>query len=326
MKNLQVMIIMTLFTTGTLFWGCDSLIYNDLKDCPQGVYVKFYSKTLCADDSLFIGKVSSLTIFAFDQKGILNTSVEQENVDLTRDFEVLVPVSDGNYSFIAWTGVNNNFKKNTFNPGVTSKQDVMLTINSVSNIATKMNPTDCIWHGESPVVFLPDPAEYGSLYKHTAVNLRELTNRVRVIVEFDQKTMVDYDPTKLEISVSSANGTINIDGRTPSDIPELTYPSIETKFEENTSSWYYSMLDLTTGHSSTLNITYNGNGKKETVYSGDLITSILLKASEEGIKLECENNFTIKFLVKSYCAECWTHFNSTIYVNDWVIYSYSTDL
>lgn len=317
---------MTLLPIGTLFWCCESLVYDDLKDCPQGVYVKFYSKTICANDSLFIGKVPSLTVLAFDQEGKLRALIEQEDVYLTQDFEVLVPVSNGNYSFIAWTGVNDKFKRNTCSPSITCKEDVMLTINSENNIATKISPTDRICQGVSPVVSLPDPLEYGSLYKHTAVNLKEITNRIRVIVEFDETTMGDYDPTKLEVKVSSANGTINIDGCTPSDMPVLTYPAIETSFENNTASWYYSMLDLTTGCSNTLDIIYNGNNKKETLFKGDLITSILSKAEGKGINLDCENDFTLKFLVNEYCSDCKSPFHSDVYINDWHIYSYNTDL
>jgi hypothetical protein len=318
---------MALFATGALFWGCDSLIYDDLKDCPQGVYVKFYSKTPCADDSLFIGNVSSLIVFAFDQEGRLSTTVQQQNVNLNRDFEVLVPVSNGNYSFIAWAGVSEKLKRSSFNPGVTTKEDVMITINSINGVAERLNTTtERIWHGESPVVFLPNPEEYGSLYKHTAVNLRELTNRVKVIVEFDNVTMKTYDPTKLNVAVSSANGTVRINGTMPMNTPVLTYPSIETKMEGNTGEWNYAMLDLTTGYSNKLNITYTGNNKEETVFDGDLIASILLRAVDKGVNLDCENDFTIKFLIKDYCAECWTHFSCAIYVNNWLVHSYSTDL
>ncbi|HML66122.1 MAG TPA: FimB/Mfa2 family fimbrial subunit [Dysgonomonas sp.] len=325
MKNLRIRIIMALFATGALFWGCDSLIYDDLKDCPQGVYVKFYSKTPCADDSLFIGNVSSLIVFAFDQQDKLSTTVQQQNVNLSRDFEVLVPVSNGNYSFIAWAGINDKFKKQTFTPGVTTRQDVMMTINSTNNVAERLNKTERIWHGESPVVFLPNPEEYGSLYKHTAINLKELTNRVKIIIEFDKATMKTYDPSKLNVAVSSANSTVHIDGSMPMNTPVLTYPSIETKLEENTGSWYYSMLALKTGYSNKLNITYTGNDKEETVFDGDLIASILLRAVDKGVNLDCENDFTVKFLIKDYCAECWTHFSCSIYVNDWLVHSYSTD-
>ena len=318
---------MALFATGTLFWGCDSLIYDDLKDCPQGVYVKFYSKTPCADDSLFIGNVSSLTVFAFDQEGKLSTTVEQHNVNLSRDFEVLVPVSNGNYSFIAWAGVNEKLGRKSFTPGITTKEDIMVTINSTNGVAERLNnTTERIWQGESPIVFLPNPEEYGSLYKYTAVNLRELTNRVKVIVEFDNVTMKEYDPTKLNVAVSSANGTVRINGTMPMNTPVLTYPSIETKLEGNTGEWNYAMLDLATGYSNKLNITYTGNDKEETVFDGDLIASILLRAVDKGVNLDCENDFTVKFLIKDYCAECWTHFSCAIYVNNWLVHSYSTDL
>ena len=327
MKNLRIRIIMALFATGTLFWGCDSLIYDDLKDCPQGVYVKFYSKTPCADDSLFIGNVSSLTVFAFDQEGKLSTTVEQHNVNLSRDFEVLVPVSNGNYSFIAWAGVNEKLGRKSFTPGITTKEDIMVTINSTNGVAERLNnTTERIWQGESPIVFLPNPEEYGSLYKYTAVNLRELTNRVKVIVEFDNVTMKEYDPTKLNVAVSSANGTVRINGTMPMNTPVLTYPSIETKLEGNTGEWNYAMLDLATGYSNKLNITYTGNDKEETVFDGDLIASILLRAVDKGVNLDCENDFTVKFLIKDYCAECWTHFSCAIYVNNWLVHSYSTDL
>lgn len=315
-----------MFVTGALFWSCDSLIYDDLKDCPQGVYVKFYSQTPCADDSLYLGNISSLTVFAFDEQGKLSTTVQQQNVTLDRDYEVLVPVSDGNYSFIAWAGINDKFKKHAFTPGVTTKEDVMMTISSVNNRAITLASTDRIWHGESPIVFLPDPKEYGSLYKHTAINLKELTNRVKIIIEFDKVTMKEYDPTKLNVDVSSANGTVRIDGTMPMNTPVLTYPSIETILEENMAEWNYAMLDLNTGYSNNLNITYTGNNKKETVFNGDLIASILLRAVDKGVNLNCENDFTVKFLIKDYCAECWTHFSCAIYVNNWLVHSYSTDL
>lgn len=325
MKNLRIRVIAALFAIGFILWSCDSFIYNDLADCPQGVYVKFYSKTACATDSSFIGNVSSLTVFAFNPEGILEASVEQSHVNLTRDFEVFIPVSNGNYSFIAWAGVNEKFKKSGFSRKVTTKQDVMMIINSVNNEATRLVTTERIWQGESPMVFLPDPEEYGSVYEHTSVNLKELTNRVKVIVEFDQQTMKNYDPQKLNVAVSSANGTVRIDGTMPMNSPVLTYSSFDTKLGANAGEWNYAMLALTTGYSNKLKITYNNQAKEETVFDGDLIAGILLRVVEKGVNLNCEHDFTIKFLIKDYCADCGTHFSCGIYVNNWLVHSYSSD-
>ncbi|MFV0417321.1 MAG: FimB/Mfa2 family fimbrial subunit [Dysgonomonas sp.] len=323
MKNLRIKVLMTVLTLGSLFWGCDSLIYKNLADCPQGVYVKFFSLTPCAVDSMFIGDVSSLTVFAFDEEGKLVTSVNQQNVTLNRDFEILVPVSNGNFSFIAWAGVNENFTRSTFSSGVTTKKDVMLAIKSTNSKATSLGRTERIWQGESSTIFLPDPEESGSLYKHTAVNLHELTNRVKVIVEFDA-SITELTPKDLSVSISSANGIINIDGSMPFNSPIIFYPEQNTVYTDNSVTWDFSMLELITGYHNNLNISYPKTGQQ--VFNGDLIGSILMNTVSGGVNLNCVNDFTIKFLLKDYCAECGTHFSCAVYVNDWLVHSYSTDL
>lgn len=323
MKNLRIKILMTALTLSAIFWGCDSLIYDDLEDCPQGVYVKFFSMTPCAVDSTFIGEASSLTVFAFDEEGKLVTSVSKQNVTLNRDFEVLVPVSNGNFSFIAWTGVNENFTRSSFSSGITTKKDVMLAIKSSESRAASLGNTERIWQGESPTVFLPDPEKSGSLYKHTKINLRELTNRVKVIVEFDA-TITELKPQDLAVAVSSANGTINIDGSMPYNSPVIYYPQQNTVYTDNSVTWNFSMLELVTGYHNNLTINYPKTGQQ--VFNGDLIGSILMNTINGGINLNCENDFTIKFVLKDYCAECGTNFSCAIYVNNWLVHSYSTDL
>ncbi len=324
--NLRNKILITLFALGTIFWGCDSLIYDDLADCPQGVYVKFYSMTPCESDSTFIGSVASLTLFAFDENDKLVTSVTKENVTLSRDYEVLMPVSDGNYSFVAWTGIDGNFTKGTFTDGTTTKKDLMLTLKSASGVAANLEGTN-VWQGESPVVFLPDPAEYASFYAYTAVRLREVTNRVELIVEFDKATMKDYDMDELNVEVSSGNGKMRIDGTMPLKQDVLVYPSAAPIFNDNVATWHYNLLDLTTGYDNKLHIYYTGNeAEGETVFNGDLIAMILLAAQNGQANLDCDNDFTVKVVIKDYCVECWTHFSCSIYVNDWLVHSYSTQL
>lgn len=324
--NLRNKILMTLFALGTIFWGCDSLIYDDLADCPQGVYVKFYSMTPCESDSTFIGSVPSLTVFAFDENNKLVTSVTQQSVNLSRDFEVLLPVSDGNYTFVAWAGVDDNFTKGTFTNGATTKKDVMLTLNATAGVAANLNGTR-VWQGESPVVFLPDPDEYASFYEHTAVNLQEVTNRIEVIVEFDKATMKDYNPEELHVEVASANGTMRIDGSMPLNEVPLIYPFSGPAFDDNVATWNYYLLDLKTGYDNKLHIYYTGNEEEgETVFNGDLIAMILLAAEDGKANLDCDNDFTIKVIIKDYCVECWTHFSCSIYVNDWLVHSYSTEI
>lgn len=315
-----------LFALGTIFWSCDSFIYDDLADCPQGVYVKFYSMTPCASDSTFLGSVSSLTLFAFDENDRLVTSVTQQNVTLSRDYNILVPVSNGNFTFLAWVGIDGNFTKGTFANGTTTKKDVMFTLNSTAGVAANLSGTQ-VWQGESPVVFLPDPADYASFYEYTAVNLQEVTNRIELIVEFDKATMKDYDPKAIYAEVSSGNGIMRIDGTMPLNQDVLVYPSSDYMLTDNAVTWHYNLLDLKTGQDNKLHVYYTGNDEEgEVVFNGDLIAMILLAARNGQVNLDCDNDFTVKVVIKDYCVECWTHFSCSIYVNDWLVHSYSTDL
>ena len=133
-KNLKIKLLMSLSILGVILGGCDSLLYDNLEDCPQGVYVKFYSMTPCETDSTFIGNVPTLSVFAFDDNDKLVVMHKEDNASLTQDFEVLMPVSNGNYNFVAWAGVNDDFSIESFTTGTTTKQDVMLTL--------KMNDRD----------------------------------------------------------------------------------------------------------------------------------------------------------------------------------------
>lgn len=55
-------------------------------------------------------------------------AVSEANVTLSRDYELLVPVSNGNYTFVAWAGINDNFVKQRFVIGEMTKKDVMITL------------------------------------------------------------------------------------------------------------------------------------------------------------------------------------------------------
>lgn len=358
--NLKIKILIALFALGTLFLGCDDFMYDEFNDCPHGVYVRFYSLTTCADDTTFIGDVSSLTLFAFDENNKLTKTITEENISLTSDYELFIPIDGGYFTFIAWTGVEHFFTRSTFVEGVTTKQDLMATINASDKLAADLKSTR-VWQGESPAIFLPAANTSEEVKKHTAINLSEITNRIKIIVEFD-KSITELTPKDLVVSLASANGTFNIDGSMPLNTPKLTYPLQNTTYTNNRVTWDYTLLDLLTGYHNKLTITYPKDGSK--VFDGDLIATILLNTVEGGVNLACENDFTVKFVVKDYCAECGepvkpgepgtlepeepkepeeptepkepvepeepanpdTRFSCAIYVNDWLVHTYSTEL
>lgn len=316
--NIQNKILITLCALGTILWGCDSLIYEDLSDCPQGVYVKFYSMTPCAVDSTFIGQVSDLHLFAFNEQDILVSVATQKNVNLDKNNQTLVSLTNGYYTFIGWAGVNDKFTTAAFKEGITTKKDVMLTLKSKNKQAEALG-NHHVWQGESPVVFLQDPAVVGTEYKYTAVNLQEVTNRINVEVELHESVLGNTNSKDFVIEISSANGTMNIDGTMPLKTDILTYPSV-VNYSDNKLKAQYSLMDLKTGYNS--QITVRNTVKNETIWQSDLLGSILLK--NDNVNLECNNNFDVKFVIKDKCLDCGTYICWAIYVNDWQIHSYET--
>lgn len=323
--NVRNTIGLWLLALTAIFSSCDALIYDKFENCPQGVYVSFYAMTPCDTDTSRVGKVQSLSVFAFDEEDKLVTSVTENNPDLTADYEVLVPVSNGYFTFIAWTGLNDSFDRTNLKPGVTTKTDLLASLKTAQGIASLLQMNDTILQGESAVVVLPDPKEVGTIYKHTAINMKEISNSIKLIVEFDQVTMGSFDPQNVRVSVSSANTALNIDGSMPRNTPQVRYAALDSTFTVSAGNWEYRLLDLKTGYRNDLKITYLKDGETYTVFEGDLIASILLMTEQASINLDCENDFEVKFIVKDYCLECHTNFTCNIYVNNWTVNSYIWD-
>ena len=57
---------------------------------------------------------------------------------------------------------------------------------------------------------------------------------------------------------------------------------------------------------------------------GDLLGTVLLK--NDNVNLACDNDFNVKFVIKDKCLNCGTYICWAIYVNDWQIHSYETEL
>lgn len=321
--NVNAKITMFFCSLGLFLSGCSSLINDDLSDCEQGVYIKLYSMTACDTDSTVVGHVPALTVFAFDENEKLVNLITRYDVDIHPEYELLMPVTDGYFSFVAWAGLDESkLSFSDFVIGQTSKKDLLFTLKSEANIAANLKNSR-IWNGESNYVHLPPPSEVGSVFKHTSINLQELTNRIKISVELDE-SITAFAPHDLRVTLFSANGMVNIDGSMPLHTPIVQYPLLNTEYTGDTGvCWDYTTLALQTGYSSQLVIRLDN--EDALIFNGDLIASILMKASTSGVNLKCENDFTIRFVLKDYCASCSTNFSCVVYVNNWLVHSYSAE-
>ena len=67
--------------------GCDSAVFDNLSDCPQGVNFHFYSQTPCEQFPNYPSDIRQVRVFAFDEKDVLVS----EFSDKRRFFRRIIP-------------------------------------------------------------------------------------------------------------------------------------------------------------------------------------------------------------------------------------------
>lgn len=205
----------------TALGSCDSMFHDDLADCPQGVYVRFYQQTPCNTLNSVVGKVNNLHVLAFDKKtGLLaNYVAANGEANLTADYQTLLPLHQGQYELVAWTGNADELASAKLQKGVTKKSDVFFQLRQQQDgsfvfpntpeplrygfAGTGLHrfPADADekkTFGDSltdDVISIPDPAVEGSVFKHAAINLRQQALRVNVNVIVDPSVKPSKYPT-----------------------------------------------------------------------------------------------------------------------------------
>ena len=164
--------ILLIVSGAFMLGGCEAVIFEDMLDCPQGVYIKFYSKTPCDADSLYPADIKNLHVYVFDANDKYVNVYTADDVTLSKDYEFLVPIyPHGKYSFVAWSGIDNHYTLQNLQAGITTKDALLLQLKRTAEQTENIQGTS-LYTGTSPYVFLPDPEEVqGAFYEHTAIQM-----------------------------------------------------------------------------------------------------------------------------------------------------------
>jgi hypothetical protein len=274
--------------------GCS--INDSLDDCPQGIHASFYSLTACEADTLYPAHVADLRMFVFDARGTLAGYGSADEVRSLADYVHTLDARDGWFTVVAWSGLSDDaFALPAPVIGVTTKDEMRTQVRQAARQAAPMGEKR-IYYGESAPVFLPDPAEHGSVFERVSVNLLEQTYRVNVEVE-------GLPPTgEYEILVDTEEGSATFDA-------------------DGLLTASFTLMQLELGMDATLIIRERATGRE--LYRGDLLGTLLLK--NPGVDPTCDRDFTIRFSTEDQC-QCGTYMIMRIWVNDWLVHSYDTDL
>lgn len=329
--------------TGVLFFaataatltGCDAMFHDDLADCPQGVYVNFYTKTSCETAERDLGKVSQLHVLAFDYNHKLVAVKEEKDVNLTRDHKVLMPVGNGTYSFIGWAGATPALFDNApLTLGTTTKEDVMLALKHQANGQYLDLAGHQLYQGisEKPIL-MEDPATHGSVYKNVAVNLLEKTYRIKVQVKVDPSLQGKVNVNDFALNVTGGNGTLQINGETPNNLAVAAYPKTIVAKTNDAYTYDYTTLDLKTGKNNTISLV--NTVTNDTIWNADLLGTALLGGpsglmKNPNVNIDCDHDLDVVFVIGDKCKDCHkpsgTYVCAAIYVNAWLVHSYKYTL
>lgn len=379
----------------TVLGSCDSMFHDDLADCPQGVYVRFYQQkdNACFDNNAFlngspsnskpsfapVGKVNNLYVLAFDKNtGVLaNYVAADKEINLSRDHETLVPLTKGDYELVAWTGNAENFNAAKLQKGITKKSDVFFQLRQqqdgslvfpntpeplrygFAGTGNQRQPADSLEYVAAQqgafildnVINIPDPAKYGSVFRHAAINLREQALNVKVQVVVDASVKDSKYPTtadKFSVNLKTAGTTLAhtavkngllADWQTPqaalSDTAKLALiQPIDRTATNDTLTLNYHLLGntwqsladgrLELSHDGTA--VENGPDFPRNLQASNASLSlrglILEAIAAQNLSLTCSSDVTIVIRVKNRCENCKTYMIFDVQINRWKVHSY----
>jgi hypothetical protein len=307
------------FLTAFVLLNVAGCVYDNWNDCSQGINVRFFSKSPC-DIAETYPEFTQVRMFVFDMDGNVVMSRYANENEITEHHTGNLPIGNGLYTVAVWGGINSEGIPGLIDSEGATKEDIFIRIPETTPMLDGVR----IYYGESRPVFLPDPTEYGSIFEQVDVNVQEVTNRITVQVEgLSRRNDNDFAVAiQSEIGAMNMSGTVERGGN-----PRTEYAPTLHEWEYDRSLGFdvlnasFTTLPLVSGYNTVLVINDMVSGAE--LYRGDLLGTLLLK--NPTVNLACDRDFTIRFTAADQC-DCGIYAITEIWVNNWLVHSYGTDL
>lgn len=306
-NNIYLYVLGVALAVSTIL-SCDKLIYDNLEDCPRGVYINVFAQTECANAPTYPA-VKRLNVYAFDENDVFVGTQQIDNPALSADYEFLMPVDKpGSYSFVVWANINEQFSVQSPAAGTATKKELLLSLKEKNKMAENLTGNQ-LYVGATPLVSVGFETD---MFVHTQANIREITNRINVSV-VDIENSENY-----VIELHSGNTDYSING-TIINKPAVEYPTQVLYPNPTTLTADFTTLKLEDGRNSMLVVKEKETGVE--IFREDLIGVILLSPSEANINLRCLNDFNVKLKMRR--CDCPGDFTAgELWINDWLVHSY----
>lgn len=207
--------------------SCNTVWDND--DCGTEYRVKFkYDYNMLFTDA-FGTQVPSVTLYAFDEQGVLAFQKSERGDALAADdYYMTLDVDPGKYRLVAWAGLleeDNSFEVPDLQVGQHTLTDLTCRINRYTHTAHGGQQVDSVgrlaplWHGVVPAQAVTRANTYDTQY--VTVPLVKNTHTLRIILQ--QMAAGQMDAGQFECSVTDCNGLMLHDNSLSDQDGTLTY-------------------------------------------------------------------------------------------------------
>lgn len=217
LRNISnVMALAAIFATT----ACDSLIYDNLKDCSQELVFQFYRQTPCETQPYYPVDLKDVRLFVFDEQQILTEEYAAADLTLTSDYKLVVPFDhQGDFTFVAWgAGDMADYDESAFTKGVTTKDQLTMTLkHAAGEVAAK--PSAFYFGEQNDPVGRHYTHREGSHSDSVAINMQEMYNRINLTV-YGLDSTVTYNSY-----IADTNDSYDFEGNRVEGRPEFIYSS-----------------------------------------------------------------------------------------------------
>ena len=296
---------MLLFTT-----GCESLLYDDLKDCPQGVYFSFYRQSPCASGREYPEEIKQVKVFVFDENEVLVEMFQSDNIKISADYRLMTSFYRiGTFTFVAWGGSDlSTYDFTPFKKGGTKKNELLVALQRQSSEYTG-KPTVIYW-GEADPLTIEDRTGKGTVFDEVEFNMQELTNRIRITIHGLSESD-DYS-----VSITDNNGVYDFNGDFAED-SRFDYLSTVSRNGKLLKTDFV-VMKLAEGRNVRLAITNTTTGKVG--YEVNMVDDLIMYRGDSGeppYKLECDHDFNIVIVFQENPEKGENYMLMKVVVNDW---------
>ncbi len=217
--NISTLVALTLAMLLS-FGSCDSSVYESEGDCDVTYRLKFrYDLNLKWADA-FANEVKSVHLYAFDKDGVLVWQKDElVSPAHAEDYSVLLDLPAGEYRLLAWCGLRNELREESFTvpvarEGETRIEELECQLSRLrdSDGAYSKKRLAPLFYGRLDVL-LPS-SEDGGEFTYTMLLTKD-TNHIRVILQ--HLSGEDVDVNKFVFRIEDENGLLGYDNEPLAD-------------------------------------------------------------------------------------------------------------